>query len=138
MPNWRSSAAPGYRRDTGITLYANVEQESFRSTFHLPSPEEQAGQLDAAEMRRAFVAAPGHVLVSADYSQIELRLLAHMSGDPVLIDAFRPEFPNRLKGSKEERAGFGVIEGIQPPSAKMGGAVPTHPTPRAPLLPTAT
>jgi DNA polymerase-1 len=41
------------------------------------------------EMRRAFVAAPGHVLVSADYSQIELRLLAHMSGDPVLIDAFR-------------------------------------------------
>ena len=41
------------------------------------------------EMRRAFVAAPGHVLVSADYSQIELRLLAHMSGDPVLIDAFQ-------------------------------------------------
>jgi DNA polymerase-1 len=41
------------------------------------------------EMRRAFVAAPGHVLVSADYSQIELRLLAHMSGDPVLIEAFR-------------------------------------------------
>src|SRR5215467_2715075 len=41
------------------------------------------------EMRRAFVAAPGHVVVSADYSQIELRLLAHMSGDPGLIDAFR-------------------------------------------------
>jgi DNA polymerase-1 len=41
------------------------------------------------EIRRAFVAAPGHVLVSADYSQIELRLLAHMSGDPVLIEAFR-------------------------------------------------
>lgn len=41
------------------------------------------------DMRRAFVAAPGHVLVSADYSQIELRLLAHFSGDPVLIEAFR-------------------------------------------------
>lgn len=41
------------------------------------------------EMRRAFIAAPGHVLVSADYSQIELRLLAHLSGDPVLIAAFR-------------------------------------------------
>lgn len=41
------------------------------------------------EIRRAFVAAPGHLLVSADYSQIELRLLAHMSGDPVLIEAFR-------------------------------------------------
>src|SRR5439155_4435683 len=41
------------------------------------------------EIRRPFVAAPGHMLVSADYSQIELRLLAHMSGDPVLIEAFR-------------------------------------------------
>jgi DNA polymerase-1 len=41
------------------------------------------------QIRRAFVAAPGHVLVSADYSQIELRLLAHFSEDPVLIEAFQ-------------------------------------------------
>jgi DNA polymerase I len=41
------------------------------------------------QIRRAFVAAPGQVMVSADYSQIELRLLAHFTGDPVLIDAFR-------------------------------------------------
>jgi DNA polymerase-1 len=40
-------------------------------------------------IRSAFVAPPGHVLVSADYSQIELRVLAHLSKDPVLIDAFR-------------------------------------------------
>ena len=40
------------------------------------------------DIRRAFVAAPGHRMVSIDYSQIELRLLAHLSGDPVLIEAF--------------------------------------------------
>lgn len=41
------------------------------------------------EIRRAFVAAEGCVLVAADYSQIELRVLAHLSGDPVLSESFR-------------------------------------------------
>ncbi len=40
-------------------------------------------------MRGCFVAAPGLSVVSADYSQIELRVLAHLSGDPTLLDAFR-------------------------------------------------
>ena len=40
------------------------------------------------EIRRAFVADRGHVLISADYSQIELRVLAHLSGDEALLDAF--------------------------------------------------
>ncbi len=41
------------------------------------------------EIRKAFVARPGWCLIAADYSQIELRVLAHMSGDPKLVEAFR-------------------------------------------------
>jgi DNA polymerase-1 len=41
------------------------------------------------EIRAAFIADPGSVLLAADYSQIELRLLAHFSEDPLLIEAFR-------------------------------------------------
>lgn len=44
---------------------------------------------EGRRIRRAFVAAPGCLMLSADYSQIELRVLAHFSGDPILIDAFR-------------------------------------------------
>ena len=41
------------------------------------------------QIRAAFIAEPGHVLLAADYSQIELRLLAHYSSDPLLVEAFR-------------------------------------------------
>ena len=43
---------------------------------------------EAKDIKKAFIPSEGNVLVSADYSQIELRLLAHLSGDEQLIDAF--------------------------------------------------
>ncbi|MBI5930318.1 MAG: DNA polymerase I [Chloroflexi bacterium] len=44
---------------------------------------------EGRRVRRAFIAPEGHVLLSADYSQVELRILAHYSGDTALLDAFR-------------------------------------------------
>ena len=47
---------------------------------------------EGRKIRRVFVAGgPGWVIVSADYSQIELRVLAHISGDQVLIESFRAD-----------------------------------------------
>ncbi|WP_338809301.1 DNA polymerase I [Neisseria leonii] len=44
---------------------------------------------EGRRVRRAFIAPEGSVMVSADYSQIELRIMAHLSGDPTLLDAFQ-------------------------------------------------
>jgi DNA polymerase-1 len=60
-----------------------------------------------AEIRRAFVAPEGHALVSADYSQVELRLLAHVSGDEGLITAFREDADVHARTAAEV---FGVPE----------------------------
>ncbi len=46
------------------------------------------GEIAGLNLRRAFVAAPGHLLLSADYSQIELRVMAHFSSDENLLQAF--------------------------------------------------
>ena len=83
------------------------------------------------EIRAAFTAAPGTQLLSADYSQIELRLLAHFSGDPLLMRAYQnDEDIHTLTASevfgvpaetmdKETRArakavNFGIVYGISP------------------------
>jgi DNA polymerase I len=59
------------------------------------------------EVRRAFVADPGQVLLAADYSQIELRVLAHLSGDPALEEAF-------ARGDDIHRATAALVFGVAP------------------------
>jgi len=63
------------------------------------------------EIRAAFVADPGYVLISADYSQIELRVLAHLSGDAALTEAFRTNID--IHDRTSERV-FGVNSGLDP------------------------
>jgi DNA polymerase-1 len=81
------------------------------------------------DIRKAFIAPSGRVLISADYSQIELRLLAHLSDDPALIKAFEEDQDIHAavaaqihnvplgKVTKEQRSGakmvnFGIVYGI--------------------------
>jgi DNA polymerase-1 len=64
------------------------------------------------EIRAAFAAAPGWRLLSADYSQIELRLLAHFSGDPVLVESFRRGEDIHARTAQEV---FGVAPALQTP-----------------------
>ncbi len=94
------------------------------------------------EIRRAFVAAPGNVLVSADYSQIELRLLAHLSEDETLIAAFErgedihttvaadvfgvnPKDVTARQRDSAKMINFGIVYGITPfgLSRRLGGEV---------------
>ncbi len=83
------------------------------------------------EIRAAFVAAPGNLLMSADYSQIELRLLAHFSQDPLLLDAYRTgkdihtltaaevfgvdaETMDKETRARAKAVNFGIVYGISP------------------------
>ena len=68
-------------------------QMTVTATGRLSSTEPNLQNIPArtevgSRIRGMFVAAPGHVLVDADYSQVELRLLAHMAGDEVMRQAF--------------------------------------------------
>ncbi|MGQ9800284.1 MAG: DNA polymerase I [Candidatus Saccharicenans sp.] len=63
------------------------------------------------KIRQAFIPEEGHLLMSADYSQIELRLLAHLSGDPALLETFLSE---RDIHSETARRVFGPAAGLFP------------------------
>lgn len=71
------------------------------------------------QVRRAFVAAPGKRLLSADYSQIELRILAHLSGDPALVEAFRRGEDIHARTAEEVFSGFALEPGEARRRAKI-------------------
>ncbi len=75
---------------------------------------------DGRRIRTAFVAAPGCVLVAADYSQIELRVLAHLSGDPVLLEAFHSGADVHARTAAEV---FGVLPGTVTPEMRRAAKV---------------
>ena len=84
---------------------------------------------DGKEIRKCFIPEPGQLFFSADYSQIELRVMAHLSGDKNMIEAFREDYDihaataariykedieavSRDQRTKAKRANFGIIYGI--------------------------
>ena len=84
---------------------------------------------EGREIRQAFLPKEGWILLDADYSQIELRLMAHFSGDPAMVDAFRkgedihartageifdvpPEWVTPELRSRAKAVNFGLIYGI--------------------------
>jgi DNA polymerase-1 len=72
------------------------------------------------EIRAAFVASPGCQLLSADYSQIELRILAHLSEDPVLVESFRRGEDIHSRTAQEV---FGIAPFAQTPEHRRAAKV---------------
>ena len=125
------------------SLIAAIEEDGrIHSTFN--QTETRTGRISSLEpnlqnipvrtdegrvFRKFFVAAPGKTLVDADYSQIELRVLAHMANDEVMCEAFNsgadihtstaaevfgmhPEFVTPLMRSRAKAVNFGIVYGI--------------------------
>ncbi len=93
------------------------------------------------KIRQAFVAAPGKKLLSLDYSQIELRIMAHLSKDPLLIDAFKkgldihtataasifskdPSEVDKKTRSQAKAINFGVLYGQGPHGLSQSAGIP--------------
>jgi DNA polymerase-1 len=97
-------------RDTGRvhTNYAQAVAVTGRLSSNDPNLQNiPIRTKEGRRIREAFIAAPGNVIVSADYSQIELRIMAHISGDEAMLRAF-------AEGEDIHRATAAEIFGIAP------------------------
>jgi DNA polymerase-1 len=109
-------ALPGYiRSDTG-RVHTTFNQTG-AATGRLSSSDPNLQNIPirtkrGGEIRRAFIAPPGRLLLTADYSQVALRLLAHLSGDPEFVAAFQ-------RGGDIHRQTAAVIFGV--PEASVTG-----------------
>ncbi len=150
----RKDAAPlpvVFNKDTGrvhsnLNLTSTVTARLSSSGPNLQNiPGASSGER-GVEVRRVFIAPPGHKLVVADYDNIELKILAHLSQEPVLLEAFRAgrdvhsEVATRVFGVTEQSVGkvkwkelrtaakrvsFGLIYGIS--CIGLGKQLKVHP-----------
>ena len=96
-------------RDTGRihTSFNQVGAQTGRLSSSDPNLQNIPVRSPRGEgIRRGFIPEPGHKFVVADYSQIELRLMAHLSGDPAFIEAFR-------RGDDIHKQTAAIIFGVQ-------------------------
>jgi DNA polymerase-1 len=130
LGNLRSSIDP---KDGRIhTTFYQLDTATGRLASQNPNLQNIPVRTDVGrQIRKAFLAPPGHLLISADYSQIELRLLAHLSEDPALTQAFEQgldihtavaaqvfhvpiDAVTREQRSHAKTINFGIIYGITP------------------------
>lgn len=103
-------------RDKGSGRLHTSFQQVVAATGRLSSTEPNLQNIPirselGQEIRRAFIAPQGSLLIAADYSQIELRVLAHLSSDPLLTESFRSGEDVHARTAIEM---FGPVEGRNP------------------------
>lgn len=77
---------------------------------------------EGRRIRNAFIAPPGRMLISADYSQIELRLLAHLSGDENMIESFRNDVDIHARTARE-LLGIAPEDEVPPEMRRIGKTI---------------
>jgi DNA polymerase I len=130
LGNLRGSIHPETKRIH--TTFRQLDTATGRLVSDAPNMQNIPTRTEVGrQIRKAFLAPPGHQLICADYSQIELRLLAHLSEDAALLEAFAsdldihtavasqvfgvpPEEVTREQRSRAKTINFGIIYGVTP------------------------